>query len=107
LFCDRKISHNPKDSEDIHLGSSSVTEGTITSGRNQRLLNQNEKNRTNILDQREVEDNRQTTYEEKALSIGEWTQEQRLLDLLEHIFSCKCPSTSSAIKSASSYAIAV
>jgi hypothetical protein len=27
--------------------------------------------------------------------------------LLEHIFSCKCPSTSSAIKSASSYAIAV
>jgi hypothetical protein len=68
-----KFSHNPKDSEDIHLGLSSVTEGTITSGRNQRLLNQNEKNKTNILDQRDVEDNCQTTSEEKALLIGGWT----------------------------------
>jgi hypothetical protein len=68
-------SHNPKNSKDIHLGSSSVTEGTITSGRNQHLLNQNEKNKIGIMDQREVEDDCQTTSKEKALSIGEWTGE--------------------------------
>jgi hypothetical protein len=96
-------SHNPKNSEDIHLRSSLVTEGTITTWRNQRLLNQNEKNKIDIMDQREVEDDCQTTYEEKALSIGEWTREPRLLDLLKYIFSCECPSTSSAIKSASSW----
>jgi hypothetical protein len=38
-------------------------------------LNQNEKNKIDIMDQREVEDDCQTTYEEKALSIGEWTGE--------------------------------